>query len=309
MKEQLIKAKAYDLGFDLCGIAAAKKLHNAETALIKWCNEGMHDNVNYFIRDTEKRSNPQILFPAAKSVIVTGLNYFTRNRQKNADAPLISMYALGKDYHNVVIGKLNELLAYIKSVIPNAEGKAYCDNAPVMEKSWAVEAGIGWQGKHSIIINENTGSFFFIGILLLNIELDYDKPVLDEKCGNCNACIDNCPTGAINSDRTIDARKCIANLTIESKGELPEHIIPLMDRRVYGCDICQEVCPWNKKANEHKIPEFVISDELANMSNEAWLNLDKKQFEKLFSESSVRRVKFDRFKKNIENLLTLSEKI
>jgi epoxyqueuosine reductase len=300
---QLIKAKAHTLGFDLCGIAAAKKLHSAETALIKWCNEGMHDKMNYLVRDTNKLTNPQILYPVAKSVIVTGLNYFTRNRQKNAEAPVISMYALGKDYHDIVTKKLNELLAYIKSVVPYAEGKTYCDNAPVMEKSWAVEAGIGWQGKHSIIINENIGSFFFIGTLLLNIELDYDKPALGEKCGNCNACINSCPTRAINSDKTIDARKCIANLTVESKGELPEHIISLMGRRVYGCDICQEVCPWNEKAKEHKTPEFVISEDLANMDKNAWLNIDKKQFEKLFSESPLKRAKFDRFKRNIEAVL------
>jgi epoxyqueuosine reductase len=300
---QLIKVKARSLGFDLCGIAEAKKLHNAETALIKWCNEGMHDKMNYLVRDTDKRTNPEILFPAAKSVIVTGLNYFTRNRQKNADVPVISMYALGKDYHDVVICKLNELLVYIKSVVPNAEGKAYFDNAPVMEKSWAVEAGIGWQGKHSIIINENIGSFFFIGILLLSIELDYDKPILGEKCGTCSACIDNCPTGAINHDKTIDTRKCIANLTINSKGELPEQIIPLMKNRVYSCDICQEVCLWNKKAEEHKTPEFIISENLANMNKSDWLNLDEQQFEKLFSESPVRRVKFDRFKRNIEAVL------
>jgi epoxyqueuosine reductase len=299
---RLIKTKASELGFDLCGIAEAKKLYNAETALVKWCNDGMHDIMNYLVRDTNKRADPRILYPGAKSVIVTGLNYFTRNRQKNADVPLISMYALGKDYHNVITGKLNELLAYIKSVVPNAEGKVYCDDAPVLEKSWAVEAGIGWRGKNSIIINETIGSFFFIGILLLNIELDYDKPFSDEKCGNCKACIDNCPTRAINNDKTIDARKCIANLTIGSRGELPEHIIPLMERRIYSCDICQEVCPWNKNAKEHTTQEFIISEQLANMDKNDWLNLDEKKFAKLFSESPVRRVKFDRFKKNIETI-------
>jgi len=295
---QLIKAKANELGFDLCGIAEAKKLHDAEAALVKWCNEGLHDKMNYLIRDPNKRSDPRILFPEAKSVVVTGLNYFTRNRQKNANAPLISMYALGKDYHDVMDRKLNELLDYIKSVVPEAEGRACCDNAPVMEKSWAVEAGIGWMGKNSIVINKNIGSFFFIGILLLNIELDYDKPLRD-RCGNCNACINSCPTGAINCDKTIDAGKCIANLTINLKSELPEHIIPLMGRRVYSCDTCQEVCPWNKNAKEHTTPEFIISDKLANMDKEDWLNLDENLFFKLFSESPVGRVKFDRFKKNI----------
>jgi epoxyqueuosine reductase len=299
---RLVKAKANELGVDLCGITSAKKLHSAETALIRWCNEGMHDRMSYLIRDTNKRANPQILYPDAKSVIVTGLNYFTRNRQKNADAPIISMYALGKDYHSIITGKLNELLDYIKSIVPNAEGKACCDDAPVLEKSWAVEAGIGWQGKNSVVINEDIGSFFFIGILLLNIELDYDKPGLDEKCGNCNACIDNCPTGAINNDKTIDSRKCIANLTINSKGELPEQIIPLMGRRIYSCDVCQEVCPWNENVKEHKTQEFNISDDLANININDWRNLDEKQFEKLFSESPIKRMKFDRFKKNIEVL-------
>ena len=210
------------------------------------------------------------------------------------------MYALGKDYHNLITGKLNALLACVKSVVPNADGRAYCDNAPVLEKPWAVEAGIGWRGKNSVIINENIGSFFFIGILLVDIEMDYDEPFMGEKCGNCNACIDNCPTKAINDDKTIDARKCIANITINSRDELPEHIIPLMGKRVYSCDVCQEVCPWNKHAKEHTTQEFTISEELANMTKEDWLKLDEQQFAKLFSESPVGRMKFDRLKKNIE---------
>ena len=299
---QFIKNKAAALGFDLCGIAGAKRLNKAESALFKWYNKGMSDRMHYLVRDVAKRANPQILYPDAKSVIVTGLNYFTHNRQKAIDAPLISMYALGKDYHNVIISKLNELLADIKMVAPHAEGKACCDHSPVMEKMWAVEAGIGWQGKHSLIINENIGSFFFIGILLLNIELGYDKPLAGNKCKNCNACIDNCPTGAINNDKTIDARKCIANLTINTKAPLPEHLVSLMGKRVYSCDVCQEVCPWNKKADEHKIPEFTISANLANMNRNDWLNIDEKQFDKLFSGSPIERLKFDRFKKNIETL-------
>ena len=298
-----IKAKAKELGFDLCGIARAKKLNHAESELVKWCGEGMHDRMNYLVRDTNKRSDPQQFFPGTKSVIVTGLNYFTRNRQRNTDVPLISLYALGKDYHDVIIGKLNQLLEYVKMIAPDASGKACCDTSPVMEKLWAVEAGIGWRGKHSVIINEEIGSFFFIGILLLDIELDYDKPFSEDKCGNCTLCIDSCPTGAINCDRTIDARKCIANLTINPKEPLPEQLVSLMGKRVYSCDICQEACPWNKKAEEHKTPEFTISADLANMNRNDWLSLDEKQFEKIFSGSPIERMKFDRFKKNIEAIL------
>jgi epoxyqueuosine reductase len=230
----------------------------------------MHDKMGYLTRNPEKRANPELLFPEAKSIVVTGLNYYTEKRQKNPDVPLISIYALGKDYHDLITGKLEKLLTYIKEYIPDAEGKACCDDAPVMEKPWAVEAGLGWRGKNSVVINDRIGSFFFIGVLILNIELDYDKPLENEKCGNCTKCIDSCPTGAINPDRTLDTRRCIANLTIGNRGPLPEEIIPLMGRKVYSCDICQEVCPWNGRAKPHNIPEFSISDEPAQMTKEKW---------------------------------------
>jgi len=296
----LIKEKASELGFDLCGIARVRHLAEAGYVLNKWCAGGMHDKMNYLTREPEKRANPEILFPGAKSVIVTGLNYFTDKRQKHPDVPLVSIYALGKDYHNLITGKMEQLLEYIKTLTPGTEGRAFCDDAPVLEKAWAIEAGLGWRGKHSIVINDKTGSFFFIGELILNIELDYDKPVEEDKCGNCKACIDNCPTCAINDDRTIDARRCIANLTIGNRGPVPEEIIPLMGRKVYSCDICQEVCPWNKHAKPHNVPEFMISDELASMSKEEWLTLDNERFNRLFQRTPVERVKFERFKRNIE---------
>jgi len=227
------------------------------------------------------------------------LNYYTLNRQKQPDVPLISIYALGKDYHTLITDRLGRLLSYIKAEVPEAEGRAFCDDAPVFEKPWAIEAGLGWRGRNSIVINENIGSYFFIGVLVLNIELEFDKPFAGEKCGNCRACIDHCPTGAINSNRTIDARRCIANLTIGNRGPVPEEIIPLMGRKVYSCDICQDVCPWNKNAKPHNEPEFLISDELANMTKEEWLSLDKDKFDTLFKGTPVERVKFDRFKRNI----------
>ena len=167
-------------------------------------------------------------------------------------------------------------------------------------KPWAVEAGLGWRGKNSVVINENIGSFFFIGVLILNLDLDYDKPLERERCGSCRICIDSCPTSAINSNRTIDARRCIANLTIGNRGPIPEEIIPLMGRKLYSCDICQDVCPWNKNAKSHSTPEFAISDELANMTKEDWLNLDEIKFKSLFTGTPVERVKFERFKRNID---------
>ena len=298
----LIKAKASELGFDLCGIARAKRLAEAESVLNRWCSEGMHDKMNYLTRDPDKRANPEILFPGARSIIVTGLNYFTDRRQKHTDVPLISLYALGKDYHGLITGRMELLLDFIKTKVPEAEGKAFCDDAPVLEKPWAVEAGLGWRGKHSIIINDTIGSFFFIGELILNIELEYDTPSGIDKCGNCRLCIESCPTHAINDDRTIDARRCIANLTIGNRGPVPEEIIPLMGRKVYSCDICQEVCPWNRSAKSHNVSEFKISDDLANMSKDEWLALDKDKFDSLFTGTAVERVKFDRFKRNIESV-------
>jgi len=295
-----IKAKASELGFDLCGIARVRHMDEAANVLERWCASGMHDKMNYLTRDPQKRTNPEVLFPGAKSMIVTGLNYFTDKRQKHPDVPLVSIYALGKDYHNLITGRMEQLLDYIKVLVPGTEGKAFCDDAPVLEKTWAVEAGLGWRGKHSVIINDNIGSFFFIGELIVNIELDYDKPVEEDKCGKCRACIEHCPTRAINNDRTIDARRCIANLTIGNRGPVPEEIIPLMGRKVYSCDICQEVCPWNKNAKPHNVPEFMISEELANMSREEWLSLGKDKFDSLFKGTPVERVKFERFKRNIE---------
>ncbi len=296
----LVKAKASELGFDLCGIARVRHLTEAGNVLEKWCASGMHDRMTYLTRDPEKRTNPEVLFPGARSMIVTGLNYYTDMRQKHTDVPLVSIYALGKDYHNLITGKMEQLLEYLKVLAPGTEGKAFCDDAPVLEKTWAVEAGLGWRGKHSVVINDMIGSFFFIGELILNIELDYDNPVEEDKCGRCRACIDHCPTHAINDDRTIDARRCIANLTIGNRGAVPEEIIPLMGRKVYSCDICQEVCPWNKKARQHNVPEFMISEELANMTKEEWLSLGKDKFDSVFKGTPIERVKFDRFKRNIE---------
>ena len=259
--------------------------------------------MNYLARDIEKRTDPGILFPGARSLVVTGLSYYTDNKQKYQDVPIISRYAFGKEYQEVITGKLNELLEFIKAIDPKVKGKAFFDTAPLLEKAWAVEAGLGWQGRHSIVINQSIGSFFFIGILILNIDLEYDEPHASEYCGDCSLCIEHCPTAAINNNRTIDARKCISNLTIENRGPIPEEIIPKLGGRVYACDICQEVCPWNREARENRTTEFALKDEIRDMSREEWLSLSEARYTTLFSGSPIERVRYERFRRNIEAVL------
>ncbi|NMC38613.1 MAG: tRNA epoxyqueuosine(34) reductase QueG [Bacteroidales bacterium] len=298
-----IKIKARELGFDICGIARSRVLDEYGIFLESWVNAGMHDRMSYLAKDIHKRLNPDYLLPGAKSLVVTGLSYYSEVIQKEPDVPILSRYTYGTDYHDVIISKLNRLLEWIKNTFPETAGRSVTDSASILEKAWATEAGLGWQGRHSIVINKETGSFFFIGILILNIELDYDDPFNSDYCGNCRLCIDACPTGAINNDRTIDARKCISNLTIENRGPLPEKILPQMGRRIYGCDRCQEVCPWNTKAKFNNTPEFEPDPEIARMTREDWLALSEEKFAKLFGRSAMKRIKYSRFIGNIEAIL------
>jgi epoxyqueuosine reductase len=298
-----IKKKAKELGFDICGIAKYRVLTEREPILKDWCKAGMHDKMLYLERNTDIRINPGLLFSDAKSLIVTGLSYSAELQQKDPGAPLLSRYVYGEDYHKVIEKKLQGLLDFIKSQEQSTEGKIVVDSAPVMEKAWAMEAGLGWQGRHSILINKEKGSFFFIGILVLNIDLEYDAPYSEDHCGACTLCIDACPTSAINDNRTIDARKCIANLTIENRGPIPEAIIPKMGRRIYGCDRCQEVCPWNKHPGQNNSPEFELNRQVAEMTTADWLNLSQQQFSLLFGQSAMSRVKYQQLKRNISVVL------
>lgn len=299
----LIKEKALELGFDFCGIAMSRSLKERESALNNWCSEGMNAGMSYLSKDIEKRINPEYLVPGAKSLVVTGLSYYTEKKQREPGVPIISRYAFGESYHSVINRKLEKLLSFIKTVNPETQGRAFVDSAPLLEKAWAVEAGLGWQGRHSVVINRVIGSFFFIGTLILNIELDYDKPVTEDYCGNCRSCIDLCPTGAINENHTIDARKCIANLTIENRGPVPEEIIPKTGGRVYGCDRCQEVCPWNKDAKPHRTQEFVLPEEIEMMTKEDWINLSRDNFKRLFRGSAIERRKYDPFMRNVTDVI------
>jgi epoxyqueuosine reductase len=294
-----IKEKALDLGFNLCGIAESRALSEYEHMLKKWCNSGMNGKLNYLGQNIEKRVNPCLLFPGVKSIVVTGMNYFTPKKQVKNQVPVLSRYAYGENYHDVIKRRLNILFDFIRNIEPETVGNAYVDSAPLLEKAWAREAGIGWQGRHSIVINDKIGSFFFIGILVLNIDLEYDDPFSKDYCGDCRICIDQCPTGAINENRTIDTRKCIAYLTIENRGSLPEEIIPKMGRRIFGCDKCQEVCPWNKNARSHGISEFNLSEEVQKMTLEEWQNLTKEKYTRLFKKSAIGRTKYDLLIRNI----------
>jgi epoxyqueuosine reductase len=256
--------------------------------------------MGYLAREPEKRFNPGLVMPGVQSIVVAGISYYTEARQKEKGVPVLSRYTYGKDYHSVIIPKLEKILEFIKTVEPGTEGRAFCDTGFFHEKSWISEAGLGWQGRHSIAISKEIGSFFFIGILMLNIELDYDEPFKGEHCGNCRLCIDGCPTGAINENKTIDARKCISNRTIENRGPLPEWIIPKLGGRVYGCDLCQEVCPWNKNKAPNSHPDFTINEKVADMTREDWQSLTEDQFKEYFGNTALVRIKFPDFKRNIE---------
>jgi epoxyqueuosine reductase len=295
----LIKEKAFATGFDLCGVAQSRALTEHLPILKNWCSSGMSGEMYYLGRNPEKRINPGLLIPGAKSVIVTGLNYYSDQKQGGNGIPVISRYAYGINYHDVITGKLNIVLDYIRSLYPEAEGKAFVDSAPLLEKAWAREAGLGWPGRHSVLINNKLGSFFFIGIIILNLELDYDKPFAEDPCNRCRLCIDSCPTGAINENRTIDSRKCIAYLTIESKNPVPEELVPKLGGRVFGCDRCQEVCPWNTRAKSNKIPEFQLPSEVEEMTSEDWNDLSIDKFNRLFNRSAIGRRTYKYFMQNV----------
>lgn len=298
-----IKEKALELGFDICGIARVRALTERQPVLKAWLEAGMNDKMAYLEREPEKRFNPGLVFPGTKSLVVTGISYYSEIKQKEKGVPILSRYTYGTDYHEVIVPKLEKMLTFVKDRMPEAEGKAFSDTGFLHEKSWISEAGLGWQGRHSIMINKEIGSFFFIGILMLNIELDYDDPFNGEYCGNCRLCVDSCPTRAINDNRTIDARKCISNRTIENRGPIPEEIIPKLGGRVYGCDRCQEVCPWNKNIKPNSHPEFIIDEKVAGISREEWGSLTEDQFQKLFKKTALTRIKYEDFMRNISAAL------
>ncbi len=296
--EKLIKQEAQRLGFLQCGISKAGFLEEEAPRLEKWLNAKMHGEMDYMANHFDKRLDPRKLVDGAKSVITVLLNYFPEQTQKDPEAPKISKYAYGNDYHHVIKGKLRELVNFINGEIGEVGGRAFVDSAPVMDKAWAAKAGLGWIGKNTNLIHPKNGSFFFIGELILDIELEPDQPIRDH-CGTCTACIDACPTEAIVEPYVVDGSKCISYFTIELKDAIPTEMKGQFDDWAFGCDVCQDVCPWNRFSKPHSEPQFDPHPEMLEMTKKDWEELTEDVFKKVFRKSAVKRTKFSGLKRNI----------
>lgn len=296
---QQIKEYATTIGFDICGICKAESVTNEEKNRLKdWLNQSFHADMGYMANHFEKRIDPTLLVEGTKSIICVALNYFPDKKQAK-DLPQIAYYAYGKDYHIVVKEKLQQLFNHVKSIIPTLEGRIFCDTAPVMERYWAAKAGLGFIGKNSLLILPKKGSYFFLGELIVNIELDYDTPIT-LSCGNCTRCIDACPTKAIIAPKVINSKKCISYQTIENKNEIDKEVIANLNNRFYGCDICQQVCPWNKYARPNSVNEFTPSEDILHLSIEKLEHLSIEQYQAIFKNSPIKRAKLSGLKRNSE---------
>jgi epoxyqueuosine reductase len=297
-----IKQRAAELGFSSCGIAHAEELTEEARYLESWLNQDRQGKMNYMLNHFDKRIDPTKLVDGAKSVISLSFNYYTDKHQSDPDAPKIAMYALGQDYHTVVRERLEQLLDYIRSVAGDVNGRCFVDSAPVLERAWAQRSGIGWIGKNTNLLTKRQGSYFFLAEIILDLKLDFDSPVKDY-CGSCTRCIDACPTQAIYEPYKLDASKCISYFTIEIKDQmLSDEYRGKFDNWMYGCDICQQVCPINSQAEPHTTPDFEPTPELLDMSKAEWEALSEEQFKKLFKNSAVKRTKYSGLKRNIEFL-------
>jgi epoxyqueuosine reductase len=297
----LIKEKAKALGLADCAILPVTFLQEEQQHLESWLKQNMHGEMGYMARNTDKRLDPALLVEKARTIIVVLQNYYPGKTPEEAQAPVLSKYAYGTDYHFVLKDKLKKLLQYINDEIAPCSGRPFVDSAPVLERAWARKAGLGWVGKNSNLISIHHGSFFFIGELIIDIELPYDnrKPVTDH-CGRCTKCIDACPTQAIVAERVVDARRCISYQTIEVKGELDESLKGKFENRIFGCDICQDVCPWNLKSEPHTEPAFEPLPKLLQLKKEDWETMDRPLFNELFKNSAVKRTGFDGLKRNLK---------
>ncbi|SMG06808.1 tRNA epoxyqueuosine(34) reductase QueG [Arenibacter troitsensis] len=297
---QLIKAEAKRLGFLSCGISKAQFLEEEAPRLEKWLNKNMHGEMGYMENHFDKRLDPTKLVEGSKSVISLLLNYFPGEVQ-NENTFKVSKYAYGQDYHHVIKSKLRELQNYISEEIGEVNGRAFVDSAPVLDKAWAAKSGLGWIGKHSNLLTQQVGSFYFIAELIVDLELEYDQRVTDH-CGTCTACIDACPTQAIVQPYVVDGSKCISYLTIELKNEIPSEFKGKMDDWMFGCDVCQDVCPWNRFSKSHREPLFDPNPQLLSMTKKEWEEITEDVFKKVFQKSAVKRTKFSGLKRNIEFL-------
>jgi epoxyqueuosine reductase len=299
---QRLKQMALDQGFDACGISKIEVLTDERAYLEKWLAKGFHGDMGYMERNVEKRTDPSVLVEGAQSVISVLLNYYPKEHLPESSHYKISKYAYGNDYHYVIKEKLQHLMDYIEQNFPGTPMRMFTDSAPVLDKSWGIRSGLGWMGKHSLLINKQMGSFFFIGEIIVGLDLQADAPYDKDYCGTCTKCIEACPTDAITEAYVLDAKRCISFLTIEAKQDVPVEFKDQLNNWIFGCDICQDVCPWNSKAKPTSEPSFRLSDDLLLMKKEDWEQMDKLKFNQLFKNSPVKRGGFKRLKTTISLL-------
>ena len=293
-----IKVKAKELGFASVGISKAAELTHEAPRLEAWLKEGMHGEMAYMEGNFDKRLDPRKLLPGTRSVVSLLFNYHNPNKPADPAAPQIAQYAYGEDYHFVLKWKLKELLKWMRAEWGEVGGRVYVDSAPIMERAWAQKAGLGWIGKHSLLLNKHAGSYFFLAEMLLDLDLEPDGEVVDH-CGTCTRCIDACPTDAIIKPYVVDGSKCISYFTIELRGAIPEPARGHMDNWMFGCDICQEVCPWNRHATPTTEPRFAPHPRLLDMSKSDWEDLTEDVFREVFRDSAVKRTGLEGLKRNV----------
>ena len=299
---KFIKTEASKLGFQFCGISKAGFLEEEAPKLEQWLKNGFQGEMTYLENHFDKRLDPRLLVEGSKSVISLSLNYYTDQTQNDPESPKISKYAFGTDYHFVIKDKLKLLMEAIRQEIGEVNGRAFVDSAPVLDKAWAKKSGLGWVGKHSNLINKNTGSFFFLAELIVDLDLEYDIKPSKDHCGTCTRCIDACPTEAIVAPYLMDGSRCISYLTIELKNELPAEFKGKMDNWMFGCDVCQDVCPWNKFSVLNTEQNFRPNELILGLNHTEWQELTEETFNKVFKNSAVKRTKFKGLKRNIDFL-------
>lgn len=298
---KLIKSEASRLGFLNCGISTAGFLEDEAPKLEEWLSRGYQGSMHWLENHFDKRLDPTKLVPGAKSVISVLMNYYPQEEQKDPQAPKIAKYAYGEDYHFVVKHRLKSLLNFIREEIGEVNGRAFVDSAPVMERAWAERSGLGWIGKHGLLLTKGTGSFYFLGELIIDLDLEPDHPVTDH-CGSCTRCIDACPTDAIIAPEVLDSTKCISYLTIELRDAIPTGFKGQLENWAFGCDICQDVCPWNRFSKPTDEERFQPHEDMLKMDQQEWHEITEEVFQKIFKKSAVKRTKYSGLQRNLEFL-------
>jgi epoxyqueuosine reductase len=298
---RLIKESAAKLGFEFCGIARAEFLEQEAKRFESWLKKGYHGEMSYMENHFDKRLDPSLLVPGARSIISLMYNYYPTKHQRE-DSYKISKYAYGEDYHKVIKHRLKELVEVLREQIGDFHARVFTDSAPVMERSWAERSGLGWIGKHSLLINKRKGSYYFLAEIICDLELEHDPPVSTDHCGTCTRCLEACPTEAIIPDKTVDASKCISYFTIELKNDIPAEFTGKFDDWIFGCDICQDVCPWNRFSLPHSESRFEPRRELLEYSKQEWEEITEDLFRDIFKNSPLKRTKFSGLKRNLSFL-------